>query len=188
MFFEKTIAKKYAKALLVSLKSQSSDNDLLIEISNFFSIISTSHVVKKVLLNKFVPKKTKLMICQNIYSSFCPSDILKSFIKLLINNKRLYLLKIIISLLEVIIHHRNNTKTVELTFATEIDKNNLSQIKYMLTKSLNFKKVNFIINLDRNIVGGVIIKKGSQMIDLSIFSKIKKLRSIGNSLNFQSTH
>ena len=188
MFFERTIAKKYAKALLVNLKSQSSDNDLLIEINNFFTVISNSYVVKKVLLNKFVPKKTKLMICESIYSNFYPSDILKSFIKLLIDNKRLYLLRVIISLLEVIIHHRNNIKTVELTFATEIDKDNLSQIKYMLNKSLNFKKVNFIINFDRNIVGGVIIKKGSQMIDLSVLSKIKKLRSISNNLNFQSTY
>ena len=180
MFLEKTVAKKYANALLTSFKLQDSRNWLFDEINIFFNVINSSSTVKRVLFNKYVPKKYKIAICQNLFSHFYPSNILRSFIEILINNQRLHLLKIIVNFLKIMINHQNNIETVKLTFATKINEHLLSQIQQTLDKYLNFKNVKLVINFNQKIIGGVIIEQGLRIIDLSILSKIKKICSIND--------
>jgi len=80
----------------------------------------------------------------------------------------------------------NELKTqilVEVISAIEIDENLMNEIKKTIDKrtKLNVRLKNVI---DKNIIGGLLIKIGDKVIDLSIKSKISDLRTRLHSLEF----
>ena len=57
----------------------------------------------------------------------------------------------------------------------------MNKIKSILLKKTD-KKINIISNVDKNIIGGIILQLGSSLIDASIRNKILKLNNIKKEL------
>ena len=65
-----------------------------------------------------------------------------------------------------------------MTLAREPDKNNLEKIKKELSRCFECEQIKFDFIYDKSILGGMIINKGSQMLDLSLSSKLKEIELI----------
>ena len=185
MISENVRVERYALALFINMKKLGQIDEVFGEINYFFAQIQVNKSVEKLLLNKCAPKKTKMVFCNTLLGKMKISDLSRSFIVVLIEKKRLYLLKKIITSLEKIIDKKKNIQTLKLILAKQQDDGYLDKVKNELTKYFHSMSINFNINYDNEILGGVIIKKDSLMLDLSFRSRIKEIKFLTNRRKFK---
>ena len=103
------------------------------------------------------------------------NELSSTFLKLLSKNKRLpYLGSIILQFISINALKRGDV-LADITSADKLSDTQKSDIKSQLSNILGDKlSLNFIE--DKKIIGGLIIKVGSKMIDTSLANKINKLK------------
>ncbi len=166
-------AKRYAKALILScsnnnldLKKTKSDFDNFIKIYDkldelklFFQTPLINPLKKKKILSEILKK---IDLCENF----------SNFLATLANNGKLFLLKIIFIEFNNLLDERNGVVEVTITTIDSIEKTLQKKIQSSLEKTLNCKiKLKEII--DKSIIGGIILKVNSIMIDNSIKNKLQ---------------
>ena len=150
-------------------------NSIYQEISDFFGEINKNQMIKKLLLNRCVPKNLKFIFCNTILESQALSDVVKRFICVLIDHKRLSLLEKVLVVFKSLVHEYNNTRIVEITCAETMDSVIIDKIKTQLSPYFKGEKLEFDLKIDEKILGGIVIKTGSSMIDFSILTKLYKM-------------
>lgn len=105
------------------------------------------------------------------------SDVTKGFIAVLAQNRRLMLLSAIAEAFFLLLAQERGEITVEVISANALQKNQLTDISAALETSLNHN-IRLQTLVDPKILGGLIVKIGSQMIDDSIKSKLERLQAI----------
>ena len=117
MISENVIVERYALALFINMKKLGQVDEVFGEINYFFTQIQVNKSVEKLLLNKCAPKKTKMVFCNTLLGKIKISDLLRRFIVVLIEKKRLYLLKKIIISLEKIIDKKKQYTNAKVDFS-----------------------------------------------------------------------
>ena len=169
------ISDRYGSALY----DLASENKCIDEIINDFDVvekvIKESSELRHVLISPLVKSDEKLNILLKIFSQSNLNDLTSTFFKVLHNNKRISNLLSIILKFRKINSEKRGDISADVTSAnqlSEVEKNNITnQLKNSLGQNLS---LNF--DVDKNIIGGLIVKVGSKMIDTSIANKINKLK------------
>ena len=100
-----------------------------------------------------------------------------TFIKVISNNKRFKNLSFIISRFLKINSEKRGEILANITSADKLSDKQKSGIKDQLSSILG-DKLSLNYKVDRKIIGGLIVKIGSKMIDSSLASKINKLNVV----------
>ena len=166
-------AKRYAKALLLSCNNN--DSDLKKIKSDFDDFIKTYINLNEVrlffqtpLINPLRKKKILLEILKKI--KLCEN--FSNFLITLASNGKLFLLKKIFVEFNNLLDEKNGVIEVIVTTTDSIEKTIQKRIQSSLEKTLNCKiKLKEII--DKSIIGGIILKVNSIMIDNSIKNKLQ---------------
>ena len=111
-----------------------------------------------------------------ICSKFNFNELFTKFLKFLINKRKLFYIKKILTDFLSICSIQRGEITAKLTTAKELDQKEIENIKNSLTENFGSNlKLNFVHNPD--LIGGLIIQVGSIMIDTSIKSKLQKIEN-----------
>lgn len=102
------------------------------------------------------------------------TDHVKNFVRLLAENNRLALLPDIASIYEVLKSEAEGEIEAEVTSAFELDDSQRQRIAEALAKRLNMK-INIVSRVDKELLGGAIIKAGDLVIDGSVKGRINKM-------------
>ncbi len=98
-----------------------------------------------------------------------------TFLKVLDNNKRISNIASIILQFKKINSEKRGDITADITSANILSDDEKNNITNQLKKSLG-EKLSLNFDVDEDIIGGLIVKVGSKMIDTSIANKINKLK------------
>ena len=99
-----------------------------------------------------------------------------NFLKLLARNRRLFVLvEIIKNFRAIAARHRGETEA-EVTSAQALTEAQLAALTDTLAATAGGKKVRIHTKVDPSILGGLVVKMGSRMIDSSIRTKLNSLR------------
>ena len=103
------------------------------------------------------------------------SERYKSIIKVIEKNKRFSNLASIIAQFININSQKRGDVIADITSADELNDDQKNNITNQL-KSILGDKLSLSFDVDKNIMGGLIVKVGSKMIDTSLANKINKLK------------
>ena len=169
------VSERYGSALY-DLASEKKCIDSILENFNVFEkIIKESSELRNVLMSPLVNSDEKLNIILKIFSDSNLHNLTKTFLKVLDNNKRISKLLSIILQFKKINSEKRGDITADVTSANELSEEEKNNIKNQLKSSLG-QKLSLNFDVDKDIIGGLIVKVGSKMIDTSIASKINKLK------------
>ena len=169
------ISDRYASALY-DLAAEKKVVDSVLE--NFQKLKKVIHENKQLSLlikSPLISNGDKLEVLIKLTLPFNLNDLSITFLKVLSNNKRLASLPLIISQFTKINANKRGDILADITSADQLSelqrKNIINQLRKILGDklSLNFK-------VDKKIIGGLIVKVGSKMIDTSLVNKINKLK------------
>ena len=167
------VAFRYAKALLLSCKG---DNDKLEAVHNDMSFINNtfdeSEELKLFIDSKVIKDSDKLATLNEIFEDL--NDLSKSLIKLLMKNRRIDLFDDVSKSFTVLYNDYVGNQEVTLTTASEGEFEKLKEIEQKV-KELTSKNVNLTNIVDKQIVGGFVLRVGDLQYNASFKDQLKKL-------------
>jgi F-type H+-transporting ATPase subunit delta len=99
------------------------------------------------------------------------------FLGLLARNRRLFaLIDILKAFRQIAARHRGET-TAEVTSAHALTDAQLTALEETLRGTTAGKKVQLIARIDPSLLGGLVVKMGSRMIDSSLKTKLANLKT-----------
>ena len=98
-----------------------------------------------------------------------------NFIKLVARNRRLFVLGDIAKSFRTLVARMRNEVTAEVTSAHPLNDAQMAELRDTLKASLG-QEVRIATHVDPSILGGLIVKAGSRMIDSSIKTKLNSLK------------
>lgn len=104
------------------------------------------------------------------------SGVLANTLELMAANRRLFVLPQLLSALRAMIADEKGEVTADVTAAAELTKAQATKLAATLKASVG-KSVNLNISVDESLIGGLVVKLGSKMIDTSIRSKLASLQN-----------
>ena len=174
--FSDTSAGRYSLALYELAEEANALDEIEKNSSFIIKLISSSDDFNSLIKDPTNQKEDQLNIISNISESYKLNSLLTKFLSFLILKRRLfYVEKILKDFIETCSKKRGEVKA-ELTAAKELTENEINSIKEDLIKSFSLKiKLNY--KYDPSLIGGLIVKVGSTMIDTSIKSKLQQMEN-----------
>ena len=169
------ISDRYASALY-DLAAEKKIVYLVLEDLVFLQkCIQENKDLKLLAKSPLITSSDKLNIFEKILSKRKADNITNIFLKVISRNKRFAKLSSIISQFMNINSLKRGDVLADVTSADELSDNQKNGIRDQLKQTLG-KKLSLNFNVDRKIIGGLIVKVGSKMIDSSLATKINKLK------------
>ena len=169
------IADRYASALYDLAVDIKSVDSVLADLTLLQTMLNDQKDLNLVIKSPLIASTDKLNILEKLLLNIKANKLTLTFLKVLEQNKRFSNLYSIISQFININTYNRGDVLADITSAEELNdeqrKNITEQIKNTLGKKLS---LNFIV--DKKIIGGLVVKVGSKMIDTSLANKINKLK------------
>jgi len=104
-------------------------------------------------------------------------DLTRRFIGLVAANRRLFALKDITKAFATLLSGHRGEMTADVTSAQALDDAQMSAITNSLAKAVG-SEVKVTASVDESLIGGLIVKVGSRMIDSSLRTKLQNLQLV----------
>ena len=169
------ISVRYSKALLELAKEKS----LLSKIESDFLLLEKlleNSDVQHLIKTSNLPVKTQSSSFNKILKKMNVQKLTSNFILVLIKNRKINFLNEIIKSFFFHVEKENGVLNVDVITATKLDVNGEKIITKSINKLTSYKKIILNKILDKYIIGGLIIKFESTMIDSSIKTKLNQLK------------
>lgn len=163
------IEKKYAQLLF----SQSKEKSTLDELRACCDAIYSNQLVKSFFSSR-IDKHSADHILTNVLSKYKISALVSKFLRIVVQNKRITFLPKIIQEYELFLETADGTVVVELFSAHQLTKTDIPKIASLLEPKFG-KKILFKYHIDNKIIGGIIAKSGSLLLDASVSGALAKV-------------
>ena len=168
------ISDRYASALY-DLSAEKNIVDFVLDDLIFLQkCIQENKDLKLLVKSPLIISSDKLNIFEKILSKKKSDELTNTFLKVISSNKRFAKLSSIITQFININSQKRGDILADITSAEELSDSQKIEIKEQL-KSILGNKLSLNFNVDRKIIGGLIVKVGSKMVDSSLATKINKL-------------
>jgi F-type H+-transporting ATPase subunit delta len=173
------IVEPYAQALMSVAKSNNLTNEIGDNIRSLLELMENSEQLRKFLANPVIkPDDKKAVIGQIFREEMNPY--LRNFTLLLVDRGRISFLEPIVKQYLTLLRQLNKTVLAEVTSTVELNEGQRHHLSEKVKGMTGADHVEITTQIDPALIGGVIIKVGSQVVDASLRGQ---LRRIGIRLN-----
>ncbi len=165
------ICRRYANALILSSGDKNELKSITQNFEHFNKVLKSSNELTQYIKNPLINSLKKSFILKKICKSFSYNLFFQGFIGVLTKHGKISLLEKILSEYKRIIDLKDGLTEIIVTTSEPLDKQVEQKLKTKLSESLKLK-VKLTKIIDKKIIGGIIIKIKSIMIDNSIKSKL----------------
>ncbi|QKQ24551.1 F0F1 ATP synthase subunit delta [Candidatus Ruthia endofausta] len=171
------IAKPYANAIFELAQQDKSHLQWKMVLDTGAQLLIDEQL-RKLIASPDVLKQDKLSTIKALLKSILARELSEheaTFIGMLLDNNRTNALPSIATLFESLMNTTNDVKMFNVISAYQLSKPEKKQIVSDLENQYN-KVVSIDTTIDKDLVGGVIVKDGDKVIDMSIKAQVDELR------------
>ena len=169
------ISDRYALALYDLASEKKVVDSVLENLQSLKKLIVNNKELYSITKSPLISSNDKLEILIKITSSLNLNKLSITFLKVISNNKRFASLTSIISQFININANKRGDVLADITSADELSGEQKINIQNQL-KNILGDKLSLSFKVDKKIIGGLIVKVGSKMIDTSLANKVNKLK------------
>ena len=167
------IARRYAKALInLAEKDLENTGKSLTELADIFS---NSAELSEVLSDTKVSSQIKQNVLKKILKKIKVSKLVDTFIRYLLAKRRIVLLPNIERAFNLFLQEKLGRIEAGITVAQEMSKVNVGKLEKAISR-YSGKEVTVNITIDPAIIGGIVTRIGSVVIDGSIHTQLNQIR------------
>ncbi|BAY88302.1 MULTISPECIES: ATP synthase F1 subunit delta [unclassified Tolypothrix] len=168
------VAQPYAQALMSIAQSQNLTEEFGEDARALLNLLKNSAPLQNLIDNPFIqPEKKKAVITQILGDG--ANQYLRRFLQLLVDKRRIFFLEAILQQYLALLRQLNQTVLAEVTSAVPLTEAQQQAVKDKVLSITNARQVELEIKTDRDLIGGLIIKVGSQVIDASLRGQLRRL-------------
>ena len=169
------VSDRYASALYDLAAEKKLVDPVLEDLSNLKNILKDNKELSLVVKSPLITSIDKLNIFESLLKKINANELTSTFLKVIEKNKRFSSLTSIITQFMNINSQKRGDVLADITSADELNDDQKNNITNQL-KSILGDKLSLSFDVDKSIMGGLIVKVGSKMIDTSLANKINKLK------------
>ena len=169
------VSDRYASALYDLAAEKKLVDPVVEDLSNLKNILKDNKELSLVVKSPLITSTDKLNIFESLLKKINANELTSTFLKVIQKNKRFSNLASIITQFMNINSQKRGDVLADITSADELNDEQKNNITNQL-KSILGDKLSLSFDVDKNIMGGLIVKVGSKMIDTSLANKINKLK------------
>ncbi len=161
------IAKRYSRALFNLAEQGKAIEQYGVELDGFCELLAQLPDLGNALRNPLYPEAVKTNIFNKVAKKLKLSPVIKNFLTLLIDKKRIQHLSEIKDFYHKLIDEHSNIARAQVKAAVELGQGDLDQIAATLEKKIG-KKIIVEFEQDSSLVGGVFAQIGDLVLDGSV--------------------
>ena len=167
------IAAPYAAALLSVAEAQNKLDPITENVRDLRALLQDSEDLRAFLGNPLLKADVKKGVLGRISEDFDPYT--RNFLMLLVDKGRTLMLGEICDPFRALVRERNGTVLAEVTSAVELSDEQKEAIRQKVLSFADAQQVELETSTDPELIGGVIIKVGSQVIDASLRGQLRRI-------------
>jgi len=166
---------RYANALLADAKRFNQLEKVYQDAVDVISICQNNRDLIVLLKNPTIQSSKKQIILVKLFTGKI-SSIMLVFIKLITRHKReMYLIDILRKFVELYKEKRGILEA-KIVSALPLDDDILKKVKKFIISSTEYKDVDMVNEIDKNLLGGFALKYKDKLLDLSVQNQLNSLR------------
>ncbi len=171
-----SIAARYASALFDLAKSDKKLSALESDADTLGAALDDSDAFRDLISNPVYSRSQQEAGVTAVARKMELDGLTASTLGLMAQNRRLFALPQLVKALKAMIAAEKGEVTAEVTSAKELTATQQKKLAETLSKKVG-KDVKLEMHVDEALIGGLVVKLGSQMIDSSIRSKLSSLQN-----------
>ena len=168
------LAGRYAVALFELAQEQDALEEVASDLHALRGLIEESADLKRLIRSPVLSRDEQARALAAIGERAGFHELTQKFLGLLAHNRRLFALPEVIEAYDALLAERRGEVAGELVSAVPLSSSQLESVQQHLTAAVG-QTVKLTTSVDPNLLGGVVVRVGSRMIDASIRSKLHQL-------------
>jgi F-type H+-transporting ATPase subunit delta len=169
------VSGRYATALFELARDEKSIDAVKADLDKFDAMLSESADLKRLVRSPVFAADTQLKALSAVLDKAGISGVAANFLKVLTNNRRLFAVTDVIRAFGALVARFKGEASAEVTVAEPLSDKNLDALKAAL-KQVSGKDVTLNVKVDPSIIGGLVVKLGSRMVDSSLRTKLNSIK------------
>ena len=169
------LAGRYASALFELADDKQQLDGVAEELKQLRALVDESADLSHLISSPVIARNQQAKAMAAILDQAGASDLTRRFVLVVANNRRLFALPQIITAYLAELSRRRGEVTAEVTSARPLTPSQEASLTETLRKEVG-AKVQVDVNVDPSLLGGLVVKVGSRMIDSSLRTKLQKLQ------------
>jgi F-type H+-transporting ATPase subunit delta len=171
------MAGRYATALYELAKENNATEEVSAALKIFRDMANESADLRRLIRSPVIAAEAQVRALDAIFAKAGISGITASFLKLVASKRRLFAIESMIRDFEKLHDADRGVKRAEVTVAHPLSDAHAADLQRTLREITGSKDVEVTTNIDPGIIGGIVVKLGSRMVDGSVRTKLNSIRT-----------
>ncbi len=169
------MAGRYATALFELARDANAIDPVKADLERFDALVAESADLERLVRSPVFSADEQLHALSAVLDRAGIGSLAAQFLKLVTSNRRLFAVRDMVrGYRELVAVHKGET-TAEVTVAEQLKDDHVAALRGAL-KAVSGKDVDLNITVDPAIIGGLVIKLGSRMVDSSLRTKLNSIK------------
>ncbi|MBF0161535.1 MAG: ATP synthase F1 subunit delta [Magnetococcales bacterium] len=173
---ESTLAKRYATALAELAVEHNILEAVGAELNSFLDLFRTTPALRFLLTSPTAERRDQHAALALFLEHAEPAKVTSSFLKLLVDKRRMVLLESIVAAYNGNVDSRIGRMNVELRVLMPLGDAHAERLRSTLSE-VTGKEIRLDVTTDPGILGGMVVTMGSVMIDYSVRNHLNRLKA-----------
>ncbi len=171
------MAGRYALALYELAEEEGLTDKVAADLAKFAALIAESADLQRFVKSPLHSAEEQLNALDSILNRAGVSGVSANFLKLVAQKRRLFAVAEMLDNFHKLLDYYKGRIRAEVTVAEPLKDRHVEALKAALAELTGGKSVEITTKIDPEIIGGLIVKLGSRMVDASLRTKLNSLRA-----------
>ena len=171
------MAGRYALALFELAREQKAVDKIAADLNGFKTILSESPDLQRLVRSPVFTVEEQTKALGAILDKSGVTGPAANFLKLVAAKRRLFAVGDMIAGFEKLVDNEKGVTRAEVTTAEPLSDSHTAALRQALTEVSGGKSVEVNVKVDPAIIGGLVVKLGSRMVDSSLKTKLNSIRT-----------
>jgi len=169
------VSGRYATALFELARDERCIDTVKADLDSFEVMLTENPDLMRLVRSPVFSAEEQLRALTAVLGRAGISSVAANFLKVLTANRRLFAVADVIRAFTALVAKFRGEATADVTVAESLSDRNLDALKTAL-KSVTGKDVSLNVKVDPAIIGGLVVKLGSRMVDSSLRTKLNSIK------------
>jgi F-type H+-transporting ATPase subunit delta len=170
------MAGRYANALFELARESKATDAVKADLEQFDALIADNADLARLVRSPVFGADEQLKALSAILDKAGISGLAANFLRVITTNRRLFAVRDMIRAYRALVARHKGEVTAQVTVAEKLNAKNVDALKSALKSITGGKDIDLDVKVEPAIIGGLIVKVGSRMVDSSLRTKLNAIK------------
>ena len=170
------MAGRYATALFELALENKAIDTVKKDLDRFDSLLTESADLHRLVRSPAFGVDEQLKALSAILTKAGIAGLAANFLRVITTNRRLFAVRDMIRGYRTLVARHKGEVTAQVTVAEKLNDSNLDALKSALKSVTGSREIDLEVEIDPSIIGGLVVKVGSRMVDSSLRTKLNSIK------------